>query len=154
MYYCDVDSCGLCILGCHDFLYTDCKGGLIVAFPCLKKACKLGNEGQSSVEWLSSHKPHILTTFNGHSLKGCLFLHFEQKMLKTAFSSSCFLFVFIVSDYELRVLKISTLKFSKIFPNSILVTPPEVDLLLLASLIHFPLLALLREYFLQIVQIS
>jgi hypothetical protein len=99
-------------------------------------------------------KPHILIVFKGHSFNGCLFLHLEQKMVKSAFSSSCFLFALIVYNCELRVLRMYVLKFSKIFPNSNVVTPLEADLFILVSKIPFPFLALLHEYFLQRLEIS
>ena len=87
----------------------------------------------------------MIILFMGHSFNGCLFLHLEQKIVKIAFSSSCFFFVLIVSNCELRVLRMFVLKFSKRFPNSTLVTPPEDDLFILVSHIPFPFLALLRE---------
>ena len=86
--------------------------------------------------------------------KDAFFCILSKKCSNLHFPHLVSFLVFIVSNCELRVPRISSLKFSKRFPNSILVTPPEVNLFILASLIPFPLLSLLQEYFLQRVQIS
>ena len=66
-------------------------------------------------------------------------------------SSSCRFFVFNASNWELKVPKMSVLKFYNRFPNSTLVIPLVLAVLEMregASLVLFPALALLLEYFL------
>ena len=66
-------------------------------------------------------------------------------------SSSCRFFVFNASNWELKVPKISVLKFSNKFPNSVLVTPPVPAVLEMREgpyLVLLPALDLLLEYFL------
>jgi hypothetical protein len=89
-------------------------------------ANKLGNDGHFSVEWSSVQKPQTEMLSNGHSLEECFLLHLGQYMLIAAFSSSCFFLILRVSNWEPIVLKISVLKFSKRFPISSLVIPPEL----------------------------
>ena len=96
----------------------------------------------------------MIIVFRGHSFNACLFPHLDQNIVKITFSSSYFFLVLIVSNCELRVLRMFVLKFSKRFPNSALVTPPEANLFILVSWIPFPFLALLHEYFLQRLEIS
>jgi hypothetical protein len=89
-------------------------------------ANKLGNDGHFSVEWSSVQKPKTKILSNEHSLEECFLLHLGQYMLIDAFSSSCFFLIFRVSKWEPIVLKVSVLKFSKRFPISALVIPPEL----------------------------
>ena len=88
-------------------------------------------------------------TFNGHYFSPFFFWHLGQKIAKTV-SSSCFFFSFRVSNWLLIVLKMFVLKFSNKFPNSILVTVPELCLvsLLKESLGALPILACPLEYLL------
>jgi hypothetical protein len=87
--------------------------------------------------------------FNGNSFSGCFFRHLGQKIAKIA-SSSCFFFSFRVSIWLSIVLKMPVLKFSNKFPNSILVTVPELCFvfLLKESLGPLPVLACPLEYLL------
>jgi hypothetical protein len=87
---------------------------------------KLGNDGNFSIEWSSVQNPQIEMLSNGNSLGECFLLHLGQYMLIVAFSSSCFFLILRVSNWEPIVLKISVLKFSKKFPISALVIPPEL----------------------------
>ena len=89
-------------------------------------ANKLGNDGNFSVEWSSVQKPQTEMLSNGNSLEECFLLHLGQYMLIVAFSSSYFFFILRVSNLECIVLKISVVKFSKRFPISALVIPPEL----------------------------
>ena len=89
-------------------------------------------------------------TFNGHSFSLlCFFQHLSQNIAKA--SSSCFFFSFRVSNWLLIVLKMFVLKFSNKFPNSVLVTVPELCFvfLLKGSLGPLPVLACPLEYILQ-----
>jgi hypothetical protein len=89
-------------------------------------ANKLGKDGNFSVEWSSVHKPQTEMLSNGHSLEEFFLLHLGQYMLIVAFSASYFFFILRVSNWEPIVLKMSVLKFSKSFPISSLVIPPEL----------------------------
>jgi len=117
----------------------------------LKMSCSLGKEGKSSVGCSFVQGPRISMTLIGHYVSRFLFLHRGHKIAKVAFSSSCFLLIFMVSNFVLIVFRISILNFSSRFHNSILVTTPRPGLvvILIGSLKHFPLLVWFIEYLLQ-----
>jgi hypothetical protein len=87
---------------------------------------KSGNDGHFSITWSSVQKPQTEMLSNGHSLEECFLLHLGQYMLIAAFSSSYFFLSLRVSNWEPIVLNISILKFSKRFPISALMIPPEL----------------------------
>jgi hypothetical protein len=89
-------------------------------------ANKLGNDGNFSFTWSFVQKPQTKMLSNGHSLEECFLLHLRQYMLIAAFSSSCFFLSLRVSNWEPIVLNMYVLRFSKRFPISALVIPPEL----------------------------
>lgn len=95
----------------------------LVVFPPLQMACNPSNEESSLVECLSKPIAHTSMALKWHSFSGCLFLQRGQNIAIDIFSSSCFLLLLRVYRWLLIVLRISFLRFSNRFPNSILVSP-------------------------------
>ena len=107
--------------------------------------------------WSNSQIMHNWTLFSGHSLSGCLFLHFEQKMDNARFDYACFCLTYRVSICEEKELIISVLKSSNIFPISSLVAPPLADFCTLekvVSLVADLFVVDPHEHFLQIFTMS
>jgi hypothetical protein len=142
--------CEYCVVGSTNILGFCCLhvllGGYDVSWgshPPLKMDLSPGKEGNSLVGLYYLHRPHISITLMGNSFSGCLFLYRGQKIAKVAFFACCFLLILMVSSWELMVFMMNFLKFSSIFPNSILLTPPGVGLIILfvGSLTLFHVLA-------------
>ena len=89
-------------------------------------ANKPGKDGNFSVEWSSVQKPQTKMLSNGHSLEECFLMHLGQYMVIATLSSSCFFFSLRVSNWEPIVLNMLVLNFSRRFPISALVIPPEL----------------------------
>ena len=87
----------------------------------------------------------------GTLLKRVPFSTFGKNMCSAAlYSSSCLFLISKASNWEVKILKISVLKFSNKFPSSVLMTPlvpAALEVHGRPPLTPFPSLALLQEYF-------
>ena len=102
-------------------------------------ACNPRNDGQFFVVWSYVQMWHTEMLFKGNSLWGCLVLNIGQKMLIVAHYYSCLFLDCKASSWEPIAPKISVLKFSNRFPNSILATLPELEVFLFfISIVGFP----------------
>lgn len=71
----------------------------------------LGKERKLQVAWFFTKMLYISTLFNGKPLKGCFFLYLEKNMDNASYSSSRFFLTRSVSNYDLKELRMSVLKF-------------------------------------------